>query len=64
MKESLLPVTCPLCGRKNEFPLSVLAEGYVLICPHCNVKLTLHGHMWEEIQADIKKLETEKQGTE
>ncbi len=51
-----LPVTCPLCGRKNEFPLELLVQGSTLSCPFCKVKLNLHGHMWEEIQADIKKL--------
>ena len=51
-----LPITCPLCGRKNEFPVETLAEGAVFTCPVCKVKLTLHGHMWEEIAADLAKL--------
>jgi hypothetical protein len=52
-----LPITCPLCGKKNEFPVDVLKEEYVLQCPHCKVKLTLHGHMLEEIRNDIARLE-------
>jgi hypothetical protein len=52
-----LPVTCPLCGRKNEFPIETLVQGSILACPFCKVKLTLHGHMWEEIKADLQKLE-------
>jgi hypothetical protein len=51
-----LPVTCPLCGRKNEFPVKVLLEGYVMECSHCKVKLTLHGHMLEDIQNEIARL--------
>jgi hypothetical protein len=57
VRDRQLPITCPICGRKNEFPLEVLSEGYELQCPHCNVKLTLHGHMLEEIQCEIAKLE-------
>ena len=51
-----LSVTCPICGRRNEFPVKVLDEGYVMQCAHCNVKLTLHGHMLEEIRNEIAKL--------
>ena len=56
MHKKLLPITCPLCGRKNEFPLETLLEGSILLCPFCKVKLTLHGHMWEHIQEEIAKL--------
>ncbi len=56
MEDDKLPITCPLCGRKSEFPLAGLAEGALLICPLCNVKLTLHGHMWKDICAEIAKL--------
>ena len=52
-----LPITCPLCGRKSEYPLEILAEGATIICPLCKVKLTLHGHMWKEIETEIKKVE-------
>ncbi len=57
MDKRQLPITCPLCGRKNVFPLEDLQEGSILLCPFCKVKLTLHGHMWEHIQAEIEKLE-------
>jgi hypothetical protein len=56
MHKEHLPITCPLCGRKNEFPLEVLLEGSTILCPHCKLKLTLHGHMWEDIQGEIAKL--------
>jgi len=56
MEQKQLPVTCPVCGRKNKFPLENLVSGAILTCPVCKVKLSLHGHMLEEIQADIEKL--------
>ena len=59
MREKQLPITCPLCGRKNEFPLETLLEGSDLVCPFCKLKLKLHGHMWEDIQAEIAKLKEE-----
>ena len=51
-----LPITCSLCGRKSEYLLEALSEGAVIVCPFCKVKLTLHGHMWKDIEAEIKKL--------
>jgi len=59
MHKKHLPITCPLCGRKNEFPLEILIEGSTLLCPFCKLKLTLHGHMWEDIQREIAKLKEE-----
>ncbi len=57
MDKKQLPITCPLCGRKNEFPLEILKKGSDLTCPACKVKINLHGHMWEEIDSEMKKLE-------
>jgi hypothetical protein len=51
-----LAFTCPLCGRKSEYALETLAEGATIVCPFCKVKLTLHGHMWKDIESEIKKL--------
>jgi len=51
-----LPVTCPICGRKKEYPVDALVEGALLECSFCGLKLTLHGHMWQEVQEEIKKL--------
>ncbi len=59
MEKDRLPVTCPICGRKNEFPVESLFEGSTIVCPLCNLKLRLHGHMWQEIQKDLAKLRTE-----
>ncbi len=55
-KKEALPFTCPICGRKTEHPFSVLREGAELICPFCKLKLILHGHMWQEVQQEMKKL--------
>jgi C4-type Zn-finger protein len=60
MEQAQLPITCPLCGRKNLYPVPNLTEGSVLTCPVCKVKLNLHGHMWAEIQADLEKLQEKK----
>ncbi len=56
MHKKQLPITCPLCGCKSEYPLENLFEGSMLICQFCKLKLTLHGHMWEDIQTEIAKL--------
>jgi len=56
MQKNYLPITCPLCGRRAEHPLESLCEGEDLVCPHCSVKLNLHGHMWQEIQNQIAEL--------
>ncbi len=55
--EQKLPFTCPVCGRKTEYPLEELKEGAVLNCPFCKLKLTLHGHMWEDVQKEMKRRE-------
>jgi hypothetical protein len=59
MEPQQLPITCPICGRKNLFPVPDLIEGSILTCPVCKVRLNLHGHMWAEIQADLEKLKKE-----
>jgi hypothetical protein len=51
-----LPFTCPVCGRKTEYPLAGLVEGAALTCPFCRLTLTLHGHMWEDIKKEIEKI--------
>ncbi len=60
MKKKQLPITCPLCGRKSGYALEVLFEGSTISCPLCSVRLTLHGHMWEDIQREIAKLKEEE----
>lgn len=55
MHKTELPITCPLCGRKNYFPITELKEGAPLVCPSCKVKLTLHGHMWEDIRRELEE---------
>jgi hypothetical protein len=57
LQDKQLPITCPLCGKRHEFPLENLKEGATLQCPRCQVKLSLHGHMWQEIQSAIAMLE-------
>jgi len=51
-----LPFSCPICGRKTEYPVSKLKKGAVLTCGFCKLTLTLHGHMLEEVKSEIKKL--------
>ena len=60
MEERYLPITCPLCGRKSEYPVENLKEGSDMVCPFCSVKLNLHGHMWEEISSQIAKLKEDQ----
>lgn len=50
-----LPFTCPVCGRKTYYSRSELFEGAVLTCPFCKLVLTLHGHMWQEVQKELGK---------
>jgi hypothetical protein len=59
MDSKQLTITCPLCGRRYERLVEELVEGMDLICPHCNVKLNLHGHMWADIQNEIAQLNEE-----
>ncbi len=56
MKKVKVPFSCPICGRKTEYPSEDLIEGAVLTCSFCKLKLTLHGHMLEDVQKEIKKL--------
>lgn len=51
-----LPFTCPICGKKTDRPIDEMKEGATLICPFCRLKLNLHGHMWQEVCAEIDKL--------
>ena len=54
--EQKLPFSCPVCGRKKEYLVTGLVEGAVLTCPFCKLAITLHGHMWKDIQKEIQKL--------
>jgi len=54
--ENKLPFSCPVCGRKKEYPITELAEGAVLTCPFCKLSITLHGHMWQDVQKEIRRL--------
>ena len=56
MTEKKLPFTCPICGRKTEHPVRDMVEGANITCPFCKLTLTLHGHMWEDVQREISKL--------
>ena len=60
MNQKELAITCPICGRKKEYPIDALVEGAPLECPFCGLKLTLHGHMLQEVQEEIKKLTRSK----
>jgi uncharacterized Zn-finger protein len=58
MSEKVLEITCPICGRKYDKPVAELVEGADLLCPHCGVRLNLHGHMWQDVQNEIAAIET------
>jgi len=50
------PFTCPICGRKRDYPVKELVEGANLTRPFCKFRLILHGHMLEDVQKEIKRL--------
>ncbi len=54
--EQKLPFSCPVCGPKAEYFVEDLFEGALLTCPMCKLTLTLHGHMWKDVQKEIQKL--------
>jgi transcription elongation factor Elf1 len=60
MKEKI-PFACPVCGRKTNYFLDELKENALLTCPSCKLKLTLHGHMWEDVQREIKNIANKKE---
>ena len=51
-----LPFTCPICARVTDRPLDELKEGALIVCPFCQLKLTLHGHMLAEVRQRIAEL--------
>ena len=51
-----LDFTCPVCGKITDRPIDELKEQAVIVCPFCELKLTIHGHMWQDVQARIKEL--------
>lgn len=53
------PFTCPICGRKTDYPVTELVEGANLTCSFCKFRLTLHGHMLEDVQKEIKKIKNQ-----
>lgn len=60
MERKQLAIACPVCGRKNSFPVENLTEGADLVCPLCSMKINLHGHMWEYIRKELANLNTEE----
>jgi hypothetical protein len=56
MMEKKIPFSCPVCGRKTDYPITEMVEGAIVTCPFCKLKLTLHGHMWRDVQKEIEKL--------
>jgi transcription elongation factor Elf1 len=53
-----LAFTCPVCGKRTNRSINELREGALLICPFCNLRLTLHGHMWKAVKEEIENLES------
>lgn len=56
MMDEKFPFACPICCHKKDYAVSELVEGAVLTCPSCKLRLTLHGHMLEDVKKEIKKL--------
>jgi transcription elongation factor Elf1 len=56
MKEKKFPFSCPVCAKKTDYALEKMVEGAVLRCPFCKLTLTLHGHMWEDVLKELRKL--------
>jgi len=50
------PFTCPICGRKTDYPVTELVEGANLTCSFCKFRLNLHGHMLKDVRRGIKRL--------
>ena len=48
--------SCPICGRKKDYPPEAMLEGAMLRCPFCGLELTLQGCMWEEIRREKERL--------
>ncbi len=53
--EEKIPFTCPVCGRKTDYPFEAMVEGATLTCPFCKLVLRLHGHMWEDVKKEMEK---------
>ena len=58
--DTKLPFSCPVCGRKKDYPVTELSQGAILTCPFCKLTITLHGHMWQDVQKEIKKLKEKR----
>ena len=54
-----IPFSCPVCGRKTDYPAQEMVEGAVLVCSFCKLTLKLHGHMLQDVQREIEKLKGE-----
>lgn len=54
-----LSFSCPLCGQKKEYLHEELFEGAVLTCDFCKLTLTLHGHMWKDVQKEMERCKKE-----
>lgn len=57
--EETFPFSCPVCARTTGVPVGELKEGAVVTCPFCKLKLKLHGHMWQYVQRELRKMGAE-----
>ncbi|MDP2645744.1 MAG: hypothetical protein Q8P24_12460 [Desulfobacterales bacterium] len=55
-----LAFSCPVCARITDREISKLKEGATIVCEFCGLKLNLHGHMLESVNAQIADLTDEK----
>ena len=59
-EEKKVPFSCPVCGRKTDYPVQAMVEGAGLKCPFCGLALKLHGHMWQDVQKEMEKLKRQE----
>jgi hypothetical protein len=59
MGDRKIPFSCPVCGRKTDYPAEELVEGAVVVCSFCKLTLKLHGHMLQDVQREIGRLKGE-----
>ncbi len=60
MEDNKISFSCPVCGRKTDYPVEKMVEETILSCPFCKLSLRLHGHMWQDVQREIERLRRER----
>lgn len=56
VEDHKISFSCPVCAHKTDYPVTHLMEGAILSCPFCKLTLKLHGHMWQDVLKEIRKV--------